>query len=308
MQTCKNLERPTAAPAPEAEAGMTVIVPVFDEVSAAGRLAARLESVRALCPFPVEFVLVDDGSTDGSGEVLAGLPPERFRVIRHGRNRGYGASLKTGIRAARFPWIGMTDADETYPDERLAELFGLALAEDLDMVVGARTGASVRIPLLRRPPKFLLNKLANWLSGCEIPDLNSGLRVIRRSLVPPLFRVLPDGFSFTTTITLALLSNGQSVRFVPIDYHARAGTSKIRPIRDTLNFLQLICRTILWFNPLRVFIPLCLALILGAFAVLLGSRAMTGRAMDVTFAVLFMSGVIVLAIGLLADLIDKRMG
>ncbi len=293
---------------PGAEAGLTVVVPVFDEAKAASRLAARLEGVRSRCAFPIEFILVDDGSTDGTREVLAGLPEGRFRVIRHSRNRGYGASLKSGVRAARYAWVAITDADETYPDERLPELFQRAVSEELDMVVGARTGTSVRIPLVRRPPKWLLNKLANGLSGCDIPDLNSGLRVMRRSLVSPLFRVLPDGFSFTTTITLAMLSNGQRVVFVPIDYHARAGRSKIRPIRDTLNFLQLICRTVLWFNPLRVFIPLSLSLMLCSVAVLVVSKALTGHAMDVTFAVIFMSGVMVLAIGLLADLVDKRIG
>ncbi|GAB4544345.1 MAG: hypothetical protein Fur0020_13710 [Thermodesulfovibrionia bacterium] len=119
--------------------------------------------------------------------------------------------------------------------------------------------------------------------------------------------ILPDGFSFTTTITLAMLTNGYRVKYIPIDYHKREGKSKIRPIQDTLNFIQLIIRTILYFNPLRVFIPLSLSLVVLSFLVLLVSYLIFGKAMDVTFGVIMMAAVMVMAIGMLADLIDKRL-
>ena len=130
---------------------------------------------------------------------------------------------------------------------------------------------------------------------------------MRRSSVERFLSILPDGFSFTTTITLAMLTSSLAVEFVPVEYKSRIGRSKIRPIYDTLNFLQLICRTVLYFNPLRVFIPLSLSLVAMSFLVLLLSWLFADRIMDVTFGVLFMTAVFVLAIGLLADLIDKRL-
>ena len=152
--------------------------------------------------------------------------------------------------------VVITDSDGTYPNDRIPEL--AAMMTDWDMVVGARTGDEVRVPLVRRPAKWALNMLANVLVETRIPDLNSGLRVFRREVVLRFLPILPNGFSFTTTITLAMLSEGYRVTFVPIDYYARQGRSKIRPVYDTLNFLQLIVRTVLYFNPLRVFLPLSL--------------------------------------------------
>ena len=131
------------------------------------------------------------------------------------------------------------------------------------MVVGARTGANVHVAVLRAPAKWFLRNLASYLAGSKIPDLNSGLRVMRRSQVRAYQRILPSGFSFTTTITLALLCTERSVKYVPVDYRARKGTSKIRP-SHAYHFLILILRAIVLFNPLKVFLPL------GALAFLVG--------------------------------------
>ncbi len=289
------------------EAGLSIVIPVYDEVASAPRLADRVEGILAGIEGPAECILVDDGSTDGTSDHLDAVDSEQVRVVRHATNRGYGASLKTGISRARYAWVAITDADETYPDHLLADLFRQALDEQHDMVVGARTGANVSVPVIRRPPKWVLRKLAASLSGHPIPDLNSGLRVMRKSMVESYFPILPMGFSFTSTITLAALSAGHRVEYVPIDYDKRSGRSKIRPIYDTLNFLQLVIRTVLWFNPLRVFVPLSFALFCLSFAVLFGSLAWMERPMDVTFGVIFMTGVMVLTMGMLADLIDKRM-
>jgi hypothetical protein len=176
------------------------------------------------------------------------------------------------------------------------------------MIVGARTGDLVQIPLLRRFPKWVLNKVANYLTGVKIPDINSGLRIMKKEDVEHFIKILPDGFSFTTTITLAMLTNDMSVCFLPINYYHRKGKSKIRPFYDTLNFLQLIIRTCLYFNPLKVFIPFSGLLVVLSFSVLLFSSIFLERAMDVTFGIIMMTAVVVLAIGMLADLIDKRLG
>jgi len=149
-------------------------------------------------------------------------------------------------------------------------------------------------------------KLANYLSEMKIPDLNSGLRIMKKDILEEFIHLLPDGFSFTSTITLAMLTNGYSTKYEKIDYLGRVGKSKIRPIRDTLNFVQLIVRTTMYFNPLKVFIPLSMLLVIFAFIVLFVSHYLFGEAFDVSFGVLMMTAVMVSAIGMLADLINKR--
>ncbi|MEZ4654415.1 MAG: hypothetical protein R3E12_12700 [Candidatus Eisenbacteria bacterium] len=162
--------------------------------------------------------------------------------------------------------------------------------------------------LIRRPAKAALNALANYLSETTIPDLNSGLRAFRKEDVLRFLDILPSGFSFTTTITLAMHVNDLFVRYVPIDYHARKGQSKIRPIQDTLNFLALIVRTVLYFRPLKIFLPLSGFLLVLALAVFLYSWLLTPKIMDASVSIIVMSAFQMAAIGLLADLIDKRAG
>jgi glycosyltransferase involved in cell wall biosynthesis len=247
------------------------------------------------------LIVVDDGSTDATA---ARAEAAGARVIRHAGNRGYGAALKTGILAARGAIVVITDADGTYPNERIPEIVGLM--RDNDMVVGARTGANVSIPLARRPAKWVLGKLANYLSESRIPDLNSGLRAFRRETAIRYFPILPRKFSFTTTITLAMLVNDHAVAFLPVDYHSRRGRSKIRPIPDTLNFLALIIRTVLYFRPLKIFLPVSFALFLASIAIFVYSAMFTDKIMDASVSITLMTSFQMAAIGLLADLIDKR--
>jgi hypothetical protein len=177
---------------------------------------------------------------------------------------------------------------------------------DCDMVVGARTGENTHVPLVRRPAKWFITRLAESISGSEIPDLNSGLRVFRKSLAMEFYHLFPKGFSFTTTITLAMLSNDYPVKFIPIDYHARVGSSKIRPIRDTANFIHLILRTVMYFAPLRIFLRLALLLFAASVAVGAYSLIVLGRLMDVTTVVLAVAALQAAMTGMLADLVDKR--
>jgi len=287
--------------------GLTIVVPVYNERGAVADSIQRMKQIAEAFSRDIEVIFVDDGSTDGSETILADPSQNPFRVIRSEKNRGYGASLKRGIMAAKHDVIAITDADNTYPDERIPELYATMRDRSVDMLVGARMGANVNIPWIRRPPKWALNKLANYLCGMKIPDLNSGLRLMKREAVERFMHVLPDSFSFTTTITLALMTNGYAVEYVPIDYAHRSGSSKIRPIHDTLNFVQLILRTVMYFNPLRVFIPLSVLLAVCAFLVLLLSWAFGRQIMDVTFGTLLVTSVNVLILGLLADLLDKRL-
>ncbi len=294
--------QPPEATSTEKVAEVSVVIPVYNEIGALEKTVHEVVEYMKASGFVFEIILVDDGSTDGSSELMAGIDLPEVRKVHHGVNRGYGAALKTGLKAARYDLMATTDADGTYPNERLPELIE-ALGEG-DMIVGARTGQNVHIPTARKPAKRALNELANYLSGTKIPDLNSGLRVMRKETVKRFLYILPDSFSFTTTITLAMLSDGRSVSYVPVDYFHRAGSSKINPIKDTIRFTQLVIRTVMYFNPLRVFVPLSLSLFLASFLVLV-YRLISGEGLLVFGIVLFVSAIQVLTTGMLADLIDK---
>lgn len=288
------------------ERGVTLVVPAYDEEDGIEGVVARLLGLAI--DAPVEILVVDDGSSDGTAKVLERLAAKnpRVRVIRHDQNRGYGAALKTGFASARHEVVVITDADGTYPEDRIGHLLE-RIDAGAEMAVGARTGAEVEVPLLRRPAKAFLRLLASYLAGTRIPDLNSGLRAIRRDLVLTYRPILPNGFSFTTTITLAAITNGHRVDFVSIDYRKRSGSSKIRPIRDTLGFLSLIVRTVLYFNPLKVFFPVAVLIGLGLLGSIYYDIAVVqpSNLSDKT-VLLFVALVQVLSVGLLADLVDKR--
>lgn len=287
-----------------AGAGVSVVIPAYNEEHGLAPVLTQLQSVLDDLPMSSEIIVVDDGSQDNTAQVAGQFIG--VTVLRHPANRGYGAALKTGIRQARFEWICITDADGTYPNARIPDLLERAITDKYHMVVGARSGANVAIPLARRPAKWMISRLADWVSGEKIADINSGLRVFRRTVALRFFRVLPNAFSFTSTITLAMMTNGYRVAYEPIDYYARVGKSKINPIRDTLNFIQLILRIGLYFAPLRIFLSLSailllIALVWGAF-----SELILGRLADVSTMVIVMSAVQVAGVGLLAELINHR--
>lgn len=273
---------------------VTVVIPAYNE---AAHVRGQVDAVRAVLAstgWTYEIVVVDDGSGDGTAEAAAGAAD--VRVLRRRKNRGYGAALKLGIAHARHPWILITDADGTYPPGEIPRL--LALAEANDMVVGARTGQTVRIPLVRRPAKAFLRWLASYLAGQHLPDLNSGLRLMRADFVRRYEHLLPSGFSFTTTITLAGACNDHAVEYVPIDYHARLGESKIRP-RHAYDFTLLILRVIVFFNPLKVFIPLGTVLAVAGVAKLAYDIVKDNLSESAVLGLL--GALLVWAVGLLAD-------
>jgi len=261
---------------------------------------AELQEALGSCGRPWEILLIDDGSTDGTGRIAADLG---VRVIQHGSNLGYGASLKTGIRRARYDLIAITDADGTYPPSKLLEL--VAAMEDGDMAVGARTGERVHIPFVRKPMKWCLRKLAEFLAGAEIPDLNSGLRCFSRRQIEEYLHLLPNGFSFTTTLTLAYHSDSRLVRYLPVDYQRRTGKSKIRPLRDSYNFLLLILRTVMYFDPMRIFMPPALVS-LATTVVTLGYEVFWSHNLAESSLLWLLITVVLFGLALLGDLIVKR--
>lgn len=294
-ETSANRDRPADFEA------FSVVIPAYNEEAGILGTLDKLRASLANCPTPCEIIVVDDGSTDRTSELLR--DQDDVRVIRHDVNRGYGGALKTGIRHSRNPLIVITDADGSYPNERIPDL--VALAVSADMVVGARTSANVEYSALRSIPKWFLKRFAEWLARRKIPDINSGLRVFRKDVVERFIRILPDSFSFTTTITLAMLTNGYTVRYESVDYHRRLGRSKIRPVRDTIGIALLILRTGMYFAPLRVFLPVSLAFGLAFLVSLFIDVAIRDDLTEATLVLLVASTQLGM-FALLADMIDKR--
>jgi glycosyltransferase involved in cell wall biosynthesis len=216
-------------------------------------------------------------------------------------NRGTGSARKAGTHAARGRVVVWTDADMTYPNEQIPQLVK-ELDNGWDQVVGARTSEQGTAKVARVSAKWVIRRLASYLVSTPIPDLNSGLRAFRRSVALQYLHMLPPGFSCVTTLTMTFLSNGYSVKYVPIEYSPRAGRSKFHWWRDTRNYLVQVVRLVLSYNPLRIFLPI--GLVLGTVGLAkLGYDWATKdlRLAANTLLILFAAGQ-VLAIGLLADL------
>ena len=286
----------------------TIIIPCFNEANAIEQTVRQIiETLSFERDRTWEVIVVDDGSTDESKERLRTLSQEQqqapLRVVMHSRNLGYGAALKSGIQRSRSELICITDADGTYPNERIPEL--LKLAEERDMVVGARIGQDVKYSKIRSIPKMVLVPWVSFLCGSHVPDMNSGLRVFRRDAAMRYLKILPDGFSFTTTITICFLRNRRDVLFTPINYSKRIGRSHIKPIKDTLRFVQLITRTGMYFAPMRLLMPIFLF-----FTTLFSISAIFDIFVlqDITDKTILMAFICIniAMFAMLADMIDKR--
>jgi glycosyltransferase involved in cell wall biosynthesis len=283
------------------ELDVTVVLPVFNE---AGHVLAEIDRISAALdasPYSYEIVVVDDGSDDGSTEQLAGI--EGIRLIRFSRNRGSGSARRAGTKAAHGRVVVWTDADMSYPNERIPEL--VKELEGHDQVVGARTSEQGTRKALRVPAKWFIRKLASFLVETPIPDLNSGLRAFRADVARQYLHLLPAGFSCVTTITMAFLANGYSVKYVDIDYAPRAGTSKFHWWKDTRRYLTQVVRLSLSYDPLRVFLPASLVVGLVAAGKFVYDWVTRDFHVTTNTLVLLFAAFQLAAIGLLADLIVR---
>lgn len=287
---------------------LSIVIPVYNE---AGSLRDALARIRTSCTaanLSYELIVVNDASTDATAEILA--QEQGITVLHHAENLGYGASLKTGIRASRGEVIGMTDPDGTYPVEDFPR-FMQELTPGVEMVIGVRTGRSEAFPLLRRPGKVIVNSLAAFLVGKYIPDLNSGMRVFRRPLFDRFQHLLPDGFSFTTTITLGALTNRLGVRWLPIPYAPRVGKSTMTfgrgLFREFPAFLTLVVRITTYFKPLRFFAVPSAVFLLAGIANLARTLILERNISDASI-LLIVVGIQIGLMGLVADLVVKSRG
>ncbi|MGB1893881.1 MAG: glycosyltransferase family 2 protein [Candidatus Latescibacterota bacterium] len=251
--------------------------------------------------FSYEVLVIDDGSSDETAQIVEEFDRETVSLIRHRHNQGSGAARKTGTLAARGTYVVWSDVDLTYPNGRIPDLVHHLINVDADQVVGARDSERGTMKVLRVPAKFFIRKLACFLTGTHIPDLNSGLRVFRRAVGLRYVDLLPKGFSCVTTITLAFLCNGHSVEYMPIRYAKRAGQSKFHPLKDTYRYITQVARMVTYFEPLKVFLPMSIGLIgIGAVSSAVNLwRTGTMQEMDMMIA---LGGFLVGVLGLIADL------
>jgi glycosyltransferase involved in cell wall biosynthesis len=264
----------------------------------AASIGAVLADISAECAAAgAKVVVVDDGSTDGTAGAARAAGAS---VLRHPTNLGYGAALKTGIRHADTEFVVTMDADGQHDAAALRAI--LARRHDADMVVGARRGL-LHSRAWRMPGKWLLGFMARTLSRHEIPDLNSGLRIYRREVLWKYLHLGPSGFSFTTTMTLAMLSRGWRVAFEPIDVRRRSGRSTVS-VQTGLDTIVLVLRLVALFNPLRVFVPI--AAFIGGVGIAWGIPfALLGRGISVGSMLAIVTAVVLFALGLLCDQVSQ---
>ena len=287
---------------------VTIVLPCYNEQDHVLLEIDRITRAMDASGYEYELLVIDDASTDQTLALLKDALPHypRMRLMPFHRNGGSGTARRIGTEQARGDVVVWTDADMTYPNEQIPELVRI-LEEDLtvDQVVGARTSEEGTHKLLRVPAKWVIRKVAERLTDVKIPDLNSGLRAFRRQVSLPYLRLLPPGFSCVTTITLAFLSNQHDVRYVPISYAKRSGNSKFHFRRDAYRYILQVLRMVMYFNPLKVLMPISLWLIGIGVAKGIFDMIVHPVRIATNTILLFFTGLIIAAMALLADLIVR---
>lgn len=277
---------------------VSVVIPAYNEELAIEKDIRLIRETLDAAGYDWELIVVDDGSRDRTAEISEGLGAV---VLRHAQNKGTGGARSTGVRYARGEIVIMTDADGTYPNQDMPKLIE-AVRGGYDMAVGARRQEKGTLRWLRTFAKEFIRRLASFMVGSEIPDLNSGLRAFRTDVALRFLGLLPNTHSWVSTITLAMLANGYRVAYIPVDYYPRIGKSSFHPLRDTYNYLTLVFRAMTYFNPLKLFLPISLAVfIFGMIKLLYDNFVLRDiRESDILIVVV---GVLIAMLGMLADLV-----
>lgn len=276
---------------PEHLKNVTLILPAYNE---AGSITEVVASFRSAGAFG-DIIVVDDGSTDGTGALAT---EAGARVVVHEENRGYGAALATGIHEARTEYVLFADADNQHASEDVLRV--AAELPNWDMVVGARTADS-HVDKARKPGKQVLRCFANYLAQCHIPDVNSGLRGFRRDTIRQYLHLMPNGFSFSTTSTLAFIKNKKRIHWVPITTSQRVGKSTVRQLKDGPGTIMLMLRLTVLFDPLRVFLPVSAALMVFAVLMVVLNFIFFRAAVPQTAVFAAISSVLVFMLSLVVD-------
>lgn len=271
------------------EMRISVIIPAYNEEQVIGRILDQLKVYNYH-----EIIVVDDGSKDRTIEIAQ---EHGARIVRHPYNIGNGAAVKSGIRAAEGDIIVLMDADGQHPPSDVPRL--LSYIGDYDMVVGARTSES-DAHFYRNVGNAVFNTYASYVVGYPIPDLTSGFRVIKAPLAKKFVYLLPNGFSYPTTLTITMFRSGLRVRYEPIVSPARIGVSKIRPLKDGMRFMMTITRLATLFVPLKIFLPVSTAFLF--IGVAYGAYLLAFEQRFSNMAMLFIIvGILVFLIGLVSE-------
>ena len=276
---------------------VSIVLPAFNEEEAIAKVIDDIHRAMANSGHSYEIIVVDDRSTDKTAQIAE---EKKARVIKRPFSGGSGAARRTGILNAAGEIVVMLDADGSYEAGDIPEL--LKFFPEYDQVNGARVSEQGTLKWLRTPAKWLIRQLACYLTKTHIPDLNTGLKAFKKAVMMKYLWVLPDGFSCVTTMTLAFLANGYAVKYVPTQYHKRIGTSKFHPIHDTLAYLSTVIRMVMYFKPLRVFMPLS-GLLLGFGVVKSWFSLKDTYSLQESDIIIFMAVIVLAALGLLADMI-----
>jgi polyisoprenyl-phosphate glycosyltransferase len=290
---------------------VTVVLPCYNEEAHVMQEIERITAAMDASAYSYELLVIDDKSTDGTLAVLEAALPRfpHMRLMPFRTNGGSGTARRIGTREAYGRVVVWTDADMTYPNERIPEFVRyLEEHSDVDQVVGARTTEQGTHKVLRVPAKWVIRKIAETLSSAKIPDLNSGLRAFRRDVSLPYLRLLPPGFSCVTTITMSFLSNQHPVEYLPIDYAKRAGTSKFHFVKDAYRYILQVLRMVMYFNPIKVLMPIALTLLALSFVKGVIDVIRYDFGITTNAVLLFISGLLLFALALLADLIVRSRG
>lgn len=274
---------------------ISAIIPVYNEERIIGQTIAALKQELNKVDSEYEIIAVNDGSTDKSKEISETIPG--IKIISHPYNKGYGASLKTGAKNAEFEWLLFFDADGQHKPEYIKEF--IKYTDQYDMIIGSRQG--YKGPFWRQPGKKMIHLFANYLAGIKIPDLNCGFRLLRKDLFLKYEHLFPNGFSLSTTSTLAFFKEGLNIKYVPITINRRIGESTVA-VSDGFNAIMLVIRLIMLFSPLKIFIPTAAAcftvsLMMIIYVIITTHFEMISR----SGAFLFIASLLVFLFGLLAD-------
>jgi len=290
---------------------VTIVLPCYNEQDHVVLELERITRAMDASRYSYELLVIDDKSTDSTLAVLHEVAPRfpKMRLMPFRRNGGSGTARRIGTQDARGQIVVWTDADMTYPNERIPEFIKyLDDHQDVDQVVGARLTEEGTHKWARVPAKWFIRMVAQRLSGMRIPDLNSGLRAFRRDVSLPYLRLLPPGFSCVTTITMAFLSNQHPVDYIPIDYAKRSGMSKFHPFRDARRYILQVLRMVMYFDPIKVLMPVALWIMGLGFAKLIYDVIRYDFHVTTSTVLAILVGFQIVVLALIGDLVARSRG